>query len=118
MVMHVLATGQYPAEVLEAIDKNSEREGIKTKRLPQLTEKEQEFVKGMRSDSIRFTANAKNIIRIHRILLVLPVSTYQTFVQNRKLPNVYYAIDSTQLTVMVILSTNIFNREKRSNYNF
>lgn len=65
MVMHVLATGQYPVEVLEAIDKNSEREGIKTKRLPQLTKKEQEFVKGTRFDSIRFTTSAKNVIRIH-----------------------------------------------------
>lgn len=64
MVMHVLATGQYPAEVLEAIDKNSEREGIKTKRLLQLTEKEQEFVKGMRFDCIHFTENAMNVIRI------------------------------------------------------
>lgn len=46
MIVHVLATGQYPSEVLEAIDRNSEKKGIKSKRLQQLTESERESIKG------------------------------------------------------------------------
>jgi len=46
MIVHVLATGQYPTEVLEAIDRNSEKKGINFKRLQQLTEPERESIKG------------------------------------------------------------------------
>lgn len=46
MIVKALGTGQYPTEVLDAIDKNSRQEGIQFKRLPQLTDKERETIKG------------------------------------------------------------------------
>lgn len=46
MTMHVYATGQYPAEVLEAVVKNSKSEGILFDRIEQFTKDEQELIKG------------------------------------------------------------------------
>ncbi|VVC33824.1 Glycoside hydrolase family 1,Glycoside hydrolase superfamily [Cinara cedri] len=46
MILHLLAKGEYPKEVVEAVEKNSKREGFKTGRLPKFTEQEKEVVVG------------------------------------------------------------------------
>lgn len=51
MIVHVLATGQYPPKVLEAIDRNNEKEGIVINRLQQLSEAEGESIKGNHASS-------------------------------------------------------------------
>lgn len=46
MILHIISTGQYPTEVLEAVKKNSQKENLKVGRLHQFSEEEQEIVKG------------------------------------------------------------------------
>lgn len=46
MIAHALATGQYPNEVVEAVNKNSEKENLKVGRLYQFNEEERKVVKG------------------------------------------------------------------------
>jgi len=46
MVVYALSTGQYPTEVLEAINKNNKKEGINISRIQQFTKTEQEIVRG------------------------------------------------------------------------
>jgi len=46
MVLHALATGKYPTDVLEAVEKTSKKEGLSIGRLLQYTEDEQEIIKG------------------------------------------------------------------------
>ncbi|VVC28461.1 Glycoside hydrolase family 1,Glycoside hydrolase superfamily [Cinara cedri] len=46
MIMNLLAYGEYPAEVVEAVERNSKAEGFKTGRLPEFTEEEKALVIG------------------------------------------------------------------------
>ncbi|KAF0724107.1 myrosinase 1-like, partial [Aphis craccivora] len=44
LIAHILSTGQYPDEFLEAIDKSNKREKIRVDRARQFTQKEQELI--------------------------------------------------------------------------
>lgn len=46
MIAHAVATGQFPTEVLEAIEKISKREQLSVGRLHQYTKEQQELIKG------------------------------------------------------------------------
>ncbi|XP_050059089.1 myrosinase 1-like isoform X3 [Aphis gossypii] len=46
LIAHILFTGQYPDEFLEAIDRTNKREKIRVDRARQFTKKEQELIKG------------------------------------------------------------------------
>lgn len=49
MIVHALATGKYPDEVLEAVDTVSKIENLSIGRLQQFTDEEQEIIKGNRN---------------------------------------------------------------------
>lgn len=38
MIMNIMTKGEYPSEVVKAVDNNSKVEGFKANRLPQFTE--------------------------------------------------------------------------------
>jgi len=46
LVLHVLATGKYPTDVIEAVEKTSKKEGLNLGRLLQYNKEEQEIIKG------------------------------------------------------------------------
>lgn len=46
MIVHAIATGQFPTEVLETIEEISKREQLSVGRLQQYTKEQQETIKG------------------------------------------------------------------------
>uniref|UniRef100_A0A2S2NK41 Myrosinase 1 n=1 Tax=Schizaphis graminum TaxID=13262 RepID=A0A2S2NK41_SCHGA len=46
LIAHVLSTGKYPEEFLEAVARNNKREKMRLDRVKQFTEDEQELIKG------------------------------------------------------------------------
>lgn len=46
MIMNLMTKGEYPAEVLKAVENNSKVEGFKSNRLPEFTEEEKATVIG------------------------------------------------------------------------
>jgi len=46
MIVQAVATGQYPTEVLEVVEKNSKKEGLSVGRIQQFSQEEQEIIKG------------------------------------------------------------------------
>lgn len=47
MIVSTLAEGQFPAEVMEAVEKNSKKENLSVGRLHQFTDEERKLVKGI-----------------------------------------------------------------------
>jgi len=47
MIVSTLAEGQFPAEVMEAVEKNSKKENLSVGRLHKFTDEERKLVKGI-----------------------------------------------------------------------